>query len=668
MIRLLLVASLLGLTTATLPAQIEVLDVERLQALSIYNRYYTVFNNFKSDVNTSLSGEYAYGYYFSAARGVTVYQKSNVSPSLITGQFACETIGSFETETSDSSLRVDLRLARPTHFSLLQASEGTGEYILRIAKAGPTRSIGSYGWITSVQEPPYVYDLSGANGPSNETGIIPAGEWRLIALANARKTPETVPTAVRAAFSLQLTPIPAFESVSETTRVFVDGTATLRFRASSGSYQIAWFKDGIVIPGATGTSYQISSARLQDSGTYTIKLTNAAGTFTSDPIIVEVVERTPPEILTVTPSQRLFDGESIELSFTANPTSYDIAWIKDGAIIPGAEGSTYRITAFSSAHEGIYKVRLTNGAGSATSDPIILQPDARLRNIATRSEVGSNEAIVIVGFTIGGTKPRDLLLRGLGPRLGDFGISRPLVDPRIQIFDSAGTAQASNSAWDVGGPGEATKINSAQTDVGTFGLPSGSRDAALALSLSPGSYTLQIDSLGTDNGIALAEVYDRSVAQDDNRITNLSTRAKVGSGEAIVIPGIVIEGRGTQSLLVRAVGPSLAQFGVMGVLANPALRIFDATGAVVAENLDWGQGAESVATTIASAAEATGAFPLLPGTRDAALLVELPAGSYTAQVFGENQGTGIALVEVYTRETTPAGPATPAPLQGSPGR
>jgi hypothetical protein len=129
------------------------------------------------------------------------------------------------------------------------------------------------------------------------------------------------------------------------------------------------------------------------------------------------------------------------------------------------------------------------------------------------------------------------------------------------------------------------------------------------------------------------------------RLTNLSVRAQVGTGANILIPGFVVTGSGSETLLIRADGPSLAQFGVPGLLAQPSLAVFDSTGAMVASNTGWGT--NSNPTQIAAVAAQVGAFPLASGSADCALLATLPPGTYTAHVSGANDTTGVALAEVY---------------------
>lgn len=129
------------------------------------------------------------------------------------------------------------------------------------------------------------------------------------------------------------------------------------------------------------------------------------------------------------------------------------------------------------------------------------------------------------------------------------------------------------------------------------------------------------------------------------RLINISTRAQVGTGGNILIPGFVISGSGAETLLIRADGPSLSQFSVPGVLAQPSLSVFNNAGTVIASNTGWGT--NSNPTQIASVSSQVGAFELTPGSADCALIVSLPAGAYTVQISGVNGTTGVALAEVY---------------------
>jgi hypothetical protein len=131
-------------------------------------------------------------------------------------------------------------------------------------------------------------------------------------------------------------------------------------------------------------------------------------------------------------------------------------------------------------------------------------------------------------------------------------------------------------------------------------------------------------------------------------MVNLSTRGAVGTGVNIMVAGFVITGDTPQRVLVRGVGPTLADFGVDGVLADPVLRLFRSTpsGAELLQtNGDWSTA--SNAAQIISTASAVGGFALTAGAGDAALLVDLDPGSYTVELAGVDAGTGVGLIEVY---------------------
>jgi hypothetical protein len=107
-----------------------------------------------------------------------------------------------------------------------------------------------------------------------------------------------------------------------------------------------------------------------------------------------------------------------------------------------------------------------------------------------------------------------------------------------------------------------------------------------------------------------------------------------------------VNGGVSRRVLIRGAGPTLANLGVPGVLADPQLTLIDqATGKTLAKNDNWAAGDD--AALIASAATAAGAFPFGSGSKDAAMVVMLPPGAYTVQLSGVNNGTGVGIVEVY---------------------
>jgi hypothetical protein len=213
----------------------------------------------------------------------------------------------------------------------------------------------------------------------------------------------------------------------------------------------------------------------------------------------------------------------------------------------------------------------------------------------------------------------------------------------LEVFDSKGVVVGSNEGW-------SNSLTTAFAQVGAAPLPSNSKDAALRLTLSPGGYSVLVSGANQPAGVALVEVYEMGSA---SRLLNLSTRARVQSGDGVLISGLVISGTQPRRVLVRASGPALAKAGVTGVLANPVLSLFKST-TVIATNDDWDSG--NAATAVNSASKAVGAVPFPAGSKDAALLIDLPPGVYSMQVKGVSDVSGIALLEVFDVATTSGDP------------
>jgi len=252
--------------------------------------------------------------------------------------------------------------------------------------------------------------------------------------------------------------------------------------------------------------------------------------------------------------------------------------------------------------------------------------------------VGSGTSSLTVGFAINGSGSKQLLIRADGPTLASFGISGVLSNPQLNLVNSSGVVVDSDTAWG----GSATLAN-IFASVGAFALPATSADSALDVSLAAGTTdTVEVSGVNGASGIALAELYDVDGGNPPTRLINVSARAQSGTGNNVLVAGFVIGGTGTDTLLIRGIGPGLTQFGVTGVLASPQVTIFDASGNSIGFNSGWGGG-----STLASAFTQVGAFALPANSADSAMLVTLPAGSYTVQVAGANGSTGVALVEVY---------------------
>ncbi|MBA3963786.1 MAG: heme-binding protein [Chthoniobacterales bacterium] len=252
-----------------------------------------------------------------------------------------------------------------------------------------------------------------------------------------------------------------------------------------------------------------------------------------------------------------------------------------------------------------------------------------LVNISTRMKVGTGESQAIAGFIISGNAAKTLVLRALGPSLAQFGLGGVLANPALEIHDHTGALVASNQDW------QSTQM-SAITETGL--APENEAEAALKITLPPGTYTAVMSGENGGTGVGLVEVYDLSTSSD-SKLANISTRGFVAPNDDAMIGGFIVGGEsGCSKIVTRALGPSLATLGVSGALADPNLELRDADGAVVMANDNWGE-------TQAPDLETEALAPSDP--REAATLSWLPVGPYTVVVQGTAGASGVGLIEVY---------------------
>ena len=322
--------------------------------------------------------------------------------------------------------------------------------------------------------------------------------------------------------------------------------------------------------------------------------------------------------------------------------------LEDGANVSGARTSTLRLDNLTADDAGTYTLVITNERGSATSQSALLSlwslEDGQLLNLSTRGRVLAGNEILIGGFVIAGSASRTMLIRGIGPSLGPYiGPGKALEDSTIAVF-AGGVSILDNDDW--GSQPEAGDIGLLTAQVGAFPLEADSKDAVLLAELEPGAYSVHLSGKGA-SGIALVELYDGTDGNEDARLMNISTRGRVGAGDAIMVPGIVVAGN-TRRLLIRGVGPELAAsfgFDPASVLPDPVLTLKDGFGNTVATNDNWGDGGDEAA--IVAVAQQVGAFSLTTGSADAVLLIDVPEGAFTALVADATGGEGVAIVEIY---------------------
>ena len=255
-------------------------------------------------------------------------------------------------------------------------------------------------------------------------------------------------------------------------------------------------------------------------------------------------------------------------------------------------------------------------------------PTGRALNISTRAHIQTGENVLIGGFIVTGSGKKNVIIRGIGPSLVAASVPDALLDPTLELHDHAGALLSMNDNW----------RDTQQVAIINTGIPpSDDRESAIVASLSPGQYTVIESGKAGGTGVGLVEVYDLAPG-GPTMLGNISSRSFVETGSNVMIAGFILGAGNGAKVLVRALGPSLAQSSVSNFLRNPMVELRDGDGQLVAANDNW-------RSTQMAAIEAT----TVPPTNDleSAVVVTLPSGRYTAIVKGQSGGTGVGLIEVY---------------------
>jgi glucose/arabinose dehydrogenase len=255
-------------------------------------------------------------------------------------------------------------------------------------------------------------------------------------------------------------------------------------------------------------------------------------------------------------------------------------------------------------------------------------------NISVRSRVGTGNDVMISGFIITAGSAKKVILRGLGPSLQQADVPNPLPDPFLELHAGDSSLISTNNNWKENPPADQLDITSNQL------APSNDLESAIVATLQPGTYTAIIRGQGNTSGVGLLEVYDVNTT-GTSRLANISGRASVQTGTNVLISGFIVgQNIGAAKVIVRGIGPSLAQSGITNPLSDPTLELRDNNGALVIGNDNWQDDTNQAAQISASG--------LAPGNaQESAIATSLVPGTYTAIVAGKNGGTGVGLVEVY---------------------
>jgi hypothetical protein len=254
-------------------------------------------------------------------------------------------------------------------------------------------------------------------------------------------------------------------------------------------------------------------------------------------------------------------------------------------------------------------------------------------NISTRLRVEVGDKVMIGGFIITGNAPKPVILRGMGPSLVSAGVPAASVlnDPVLELHGPNGSLITQNDNW---------KDSPQRFQIeGTIYQPTDDRESVIVATLQPGAYTAILTGSGHTTGIGLVEIYDNSQASS-SALANISTRGFVQTGNNVMCGGFVLGGNNNPSrIAIRGLGPSLAQYGLSDVLADPVLELHDSNGVLIS-NDNWTDDPVTAAELFVN-----GLAP--QDGHESGIFVSLPPGQFTVILSGKNNGTGIGLLEIY---------------------
>lgn len=359
--------------------------------------------------------------------------------------------------------------------------------------------------------------LPGATQPTLKlanVSLLDVGLYRVL-VSNAAGTTasNSVGLKVTLLSSLNSAPVITQQPASQ----FVEWGSTVNFSvAATGSpapgYQ--WEKNGSPMAGATNPTLTLAGVTSNDAGSYRVVVTNSGGAATSATASLTVVQPAPQHVapvITQPPvAQTVNAGESVVFSVVATGSpapSYQ--WEKNGVALAGANQSSLVLNAVTTNDIAGYRVIVSNPGGSVASAtaglnvvsaPVVSTPPplvfAEVQVAADGSRVGPT-------FTVNGTGPRTFLVRAAGPSYAAVGADGVVADPGVEIRVWS-KVLAANDNW-----GGTPEVMMAAKQVGAAPwVNSESRDAAMIVTLYPGTYDVVAHGVGGSSGKALLEVYE----------------------------------------------------------------------------------------------------------------------------------------------------------------
>ncbi len=473
----------------------------------------------------------------------------------------------------------------------------------------------------------------------------------------------TVAPSVTGSFGAQTKA--AGESVSFS--ITATGTAPLTYQWSKNSSASLTAN-----PTSTTATLTLTSLTPADAGTYSCTVTNAAGSVVSGTFSLTVTAQ--PATVTLGNLATVYNGAAQGATAVTSPANLPVVFSYNGSsAVPSAAGSysvvaTVNSPTYIGSASGTLVIARAAQAVAFAPLPTTLRVGTAFTLAATATSGGPVAFAVLTGnATIDGASLTPNSTAAITVRATQAGTTNYLPATTDLSFTTAKQTQSITFSAIADFAGAAAPITLSATATSTLPVSYSVVSGPAVVSgntvtpTASGVITVRASQGGNDAFNAAPDVSRTFTAtlpanpvtpppvtptEPTARLANFSTRARVGAGDQVAIAGFVIGGTDTKSVLVRAVGPTLANFGVTGVVPAPALELFRAgTATALVRNSGWSAGGAGPA--IAAAATGAGAFALELGTADAALLSTLSPGNYSAVIGSADARLGVGLVEVY---------------------
>ncbi len=447
---------------------------------------------------------------------------------------------------------------------------------------------------------------------------------------------------------------PSITTQPQSQTVNSGSTATFTVVAGGTSpltYQ--WSRNGTTVAGATNATLSLANVQTANAGSYTVVVTNSVGSVTSSAATLTVNTAPTVPVFSLQPAGHTMSPGASVVFRAAASGSPTYQWQFNGVPIAGATSALFVMRNLSTSAAGTYTCVATNSAGSTTSTGAVLAFSnatyfGHLINLAVFTDLLPGESSLALGTFIGGngtTGKGKMLIRAAGPTLAaappaGFGISTAVPDPQLRVITN-GAVIDSNNDW-----GGSKALSDAFASVGAFAYSSAnSKDAAVTPTVDIGLYSVEVSETAGRSGPIIAELYDLRAKSDFNattpRLINMSAIKRIAPTGNLAA-GFYVDGETSRTILLRASGPALTQFGVGGTMPDPVLTLFK-DGSPIASNDNWGGDPQLV-----TASASVGGFEIVDrSSKDAVLLITLPPGAYVAQASDGAGIGGVVIVEAY---------------------